>query len=292
MEITQEELDLIKEGLAYRIKHTGGGMARYCWLREDKGEVTQNGNTACHAELRGDTNRKFKLIGGLVNKTYGNFNENNSLKFYDWLLNRSPYSPIFITKDAKEAHEEGFIARTDYHHNLVGSAFLASRATYEGSVAANWSAFVDVGCNEDLAFILAHSFKVGTGRYLYKTSASHTAMHGNCMYLSGMANFVNHKVPEGPTYYDNSSYHSMDYMWNDKNAHLAGIISIIVRDMNLRQIRVVEEKQINPFIPKLAQLNGGKAIPLKEGCISATNQFINLLGRYVDLKPIAIKEAA
>jgi len=73
----------------------------------------------------------------------------------DWLINRSPYAKVFVTKDAKSAIDNGVIMNTE--HNVALN--VASAAIYRNmyGIAKNMSCWWD-HIPEDIAFLFAHYF--------------------------------------------------------------------------------------------------------------------------------------
>lgn len=82
-------------------------------------------------------------------------------RYYDWLFNRSPYAPIFITKDVKSVMEEA-IEVIDANHpaNLIVGGMTASRTASEYPyIVMVWDKLVKLKVHENVAFYFAHLFR-------------------------------------------------------------------------------------------------------------------------------------
>lgn len=124
-------------------------------------------NQACHAGLRDityvrgyqDFGSPIAVVSALM-KPYEKemLLEEEAFMYLDWLLNRSPYSSVFISKDVHECLlHKAIIADANHPSNLMAGGLVASRRLWEyPTVARVFCDLVKEGTNEDLAYILAH----------------------------------------------------------------------------------------------------------------------------------------
>lgn len=130
------------------------------------GEISDYYGSVCHHFLRGHK-AKFIINGLQDGESYGD-NIGRILPkvvevwYLDWLLNRSPYSDAFITKDAVKALEECIVVSSgDHPGNYVGGSIVSLRLLWEHTYVAQ-SAYDlhKAGVPEDLAFLLGHTIQV------------------------------------------------------------------------------------------------------------------------------------
>jgi hypothetical protein len=96
-----------------------------------------------------------------------------ALRFYEWLLNLSPYRNCFVSKDAERMLEEHVvIGDCEAPCNLLADAMIATRTCTENynigihNTLASWNRLVELGVHPDKAFI-ASNILVRNGDALY-----------------------------------------------------------------------------------------------------------------------------
>jgi len=119
----------------------------------------------CHGDLMSDRGYVPKNTTHLcVGITPLKVDETEALRYYDWLLNRSPFADIFLEKDVSNILEVGLLLSTDHPNNLVLLALIASRWATEihsKEITARWPTYqklLKAGATENEAFIFAHLF--------------------------------------------------------------------------------------------------------------------------------------
>lgn len=138
-------------------------------------------NSACHAGL-GEGYEMEKFDGevlAIASKTQMKssfyYNSPLSIRFYDWLLNRSPWAEVFVTKSGKLGARRGVVCHTNVPSNLLLGGLIASRVAWEHiNIMATWGKLTEAGVDESLAFFLAHGVDLS-----YK-EASFNGMAGHC----------------------------------------------------------------------------------------------------------------
>ena len=90
----------------------------------------------CHACVSREMSRPHTIA--VVTKSDPNLVDNaGAVKFYDWLLNRSFFSDVFLCKDPKLSLAHGFVKRTDINSSRwLGAAQLSRLATSEYKLQA------------------------------------------------------------------------------------------------------------------------------------------------------------
>uniref|UniRef100_UPI00015543C0 hypothetical protein ORF070 n=1 Tax=Pseudomonas phage PA11 TaxID=347327 RepID=UPI00015543C0 len=107
-------------------------------------------NQVCHFGLKSLPTNSLAVISGLQPKYIGNLlNTKEGEAYLDWLLNRSPYSKVFVTKSAKDAIKNScIIADSSAPSNLLAAGLVASRRLWEANhILIVWHDLVHAGMN-------------------------------------------------------------------------------------------------------------------------------------------------
>lgn len=148
----------------------------------DDGTPHVLGGTACHYCLTTPTpvyktvnNKKIKytrdrismVVSGVQDYNRETIPEDMQLRFIDYLVNVSPFSPAFISKDPKQILEDGcFVVRPDIASNVMGAALITTRTLWEWHNRVYvWDAFTNAGCDPNISFILAITSAVSTVKW-------------------------------------------------------------------------------------------------------------------------------
>lgn len=203
MDMTQHKL--IIEGRDHMLKNLndGGsrwtGMACICAVKEGKAPNI-SGNQACHYGLHDFETGTLAIVSGLMKPQAAYvLDEDEALMFLDWLLNRSPYSEVFITKSPHEALlHKVIVSRTDVPSNLMAAGLVASRRLWEyPEVARVFCDLVKAGVDEDLAFWLGHIARCSfnrSGNCDWNSSKNgHCSMNSHAFGPKAMVNWLSHK---------------------------------------------------------------------------------------------------
>lgn len=145
-------------------------------------------------------------------------------EYYNWLFNDSPWSDVFVIKDAKEAIKlKGVICETNYPSNLIAGAIFATRDPWQ--YYSHLELFVGLiinhkKVNKNLAFISSlWCGKSGLYHILMPTIPSYSSCVCNdYQSLTYVKNFMNKKISaaradfcDNPMY--KSSVHSVYRTW-------------------------------------------------------------------------------
>lgn len=212
------------------IKREKGSYQRVASIAivKEKG-VEYSTNHACHAGLMfngwGESGKGGQAVASLLMKPRiagEMLYEDEALLFLDWLLNRSPYAPTFITKSPHEAIHHKAIISTGYSpSNLMGAGLVASRRLWEYPVIAR--VFCDLakaGVNEGLAYYLAHiastSFKCDGNIDWSNGNRGHCSISTYAMGRKEVKNFIEHKPTSlKKNYVEDCNYQGYDGMFGD-----------------------------------------------------------------------------
>lgn len=163
-------------------------------------------SNVCHNHMN---NHGFKYVINGINHTGVGYNASNGrylpaeveLWFVDYIINRSPYSETFISKDAvKCLADKVTLSSGDHPSNLMVAGLVALRRLWEYSMVARAAYdLAQAGVNEDLAFVLGHLISVES-KVADDSEAGWTYCHsGHCsidpsiMNFKVMKNFLAHK---------------------------------------------------------------------------------------------------
>lgn len=194
--VTEEQLrEFLKK--KFPLGQNGGWVANYGWVTDDN-KLVMSDTHVCHAGL---SYPKCNMPLAIVTQIMGqNCTKPNAVTYYNWLFNESPMSEVFISKDAEQTIEDGFIIlNTESPMNVTIGACIMTRHLWETSeLIEKWSDLVEAGVNKDGAFVLAHAiYREGRGYACISTrceNSNHTIFGGN-LYSSALTNFIEHKFP-------------------------------------------------------------------------------------------------
>lgn len=212
----------IKEGIDKLKKVTGGGLHVNAFSLVYEDRVTSLGSQVCCGCLRRtNTTGLVSILSSITDKC--NVEDEYFLPYTDWLINRSPYSIAFISDNAEQVKEDRcFIVDPKCPCNILIGGITASRCMWEYTkIAIGWFELTKRGCNENLAFLLAHYTNISDGKVGFKEfTTNHIAV--NCTHnLTYTHNFVFNKPRLDPTYLTNPSYNGICSTWyGDEGSYL------------------------------------------------------------------------
>ena len=130
--------------------------ARYGFVYRDGAGVShfheEKKHIACHYGLNGAP-PSTELIISSVGRM-----KDCQLPFLDWLVNRSPYAPIFLEKDLDWIRQYGLIVGVKESSNLVWGGLITSRVMWEFPACVRiWQDLVDALVHPNLAFVLCYN---------------------------------------------------------------------------------------------------------------------------------------
>lgn len=182
----------------------------------EDGEEVSYFNAPCYGALsRQECGTEYILSSTYNHKI--SLSEDKCIKYLDWLLNHSPYSRVFIDKDASECLDRGFVSvsgRTP--SNLMLGGLIAVRRLYEySSVVEAFDILVEGGVKPNLAYLIAHRSRVveeGSGISFNSFTTSHVNLN-HSFDKEYIMNFVNNNPTEKDSYYDTGRYGGVDSTW-------------------------------------------------------------------------------
>lgn len=80
-------------------------------------------------------------------------------QWLDWVINRSPFSKAFLTKDVEEGLALGFELNPNCEHNLMRAGGMSLRTTHEFSEFA-FSKVLELGFSEEESFAFCCNFSI------------------------------------------------------------------------------------------------------------------------------------
>lgn len=146
----------------------------------------------CHGSLQYQSlpyqlldHQRVKYVLSQVQKLL--VDKSDAEKYIEWLVQRSPWNEVFLTKDVQDILTYGYVARTDLPNNLVAGAFVASRfitESYTKDVVKRFSVYKEMiaaGASETEAYLFAHTYSSEHQKKLYPMlvqplSSGHTAL--------------------------------------------------------------------------------------------------------------------
>lgn len=236
---------LTPEGLLIVQKETGsyigGGSARLrayplsnviaCTVWEN---FTQHfTGTSCHGNFRcgyeiEETGKPLYMLTMLreeINVSGTKFlSHDDRVEYYDYLMNRSPYKDVFITKSYQEAVDNGYIVASCNHPgNLIIGAMQAARKIWEYThITKGFLDIRELGYEENIALMLAYTISSGLYRgtstfnkYFECRGFEHSPLCMETMSKGGANNF-RHGVMGNPNevYTTYQCYDDVYGLWN------------------------------------------------------------------------------
>lgn len=179
--------DIIK---ALKFEGNPSGTCGYSILFKDATKWTPYLNVGCYGSMNSLFVKATERLGITVHHLQrGNYklkpgNEEHALRWYDYLMFRSPWADCFIKSDdipdAATAMKVGFEINTNKSISQVLGAVIAARDAWEHQSRLKvFSHFVDEGFTEHTAYIMAFVLNEADGKFTISAmSDSHTNMSG------------------------------------------------------------------------------------------------------------------
>lgn len=155
-------------------------------------------------------------------------------EYYNWLFNDSPWSDVFVIKDAKEAIKlKGVICETNHPSNYIAGAIFATREPWQNY--NHLELFTDLitkhkKVNKNLAFISSLWCSKSRSCYILMTSSASysSCVCNNYQSLTYVKNFVNKKISaaradfcDNPMY--KSTVHSVYRTWTKATGEVTSV---------------------------------------------------------------------
>lgn len=144
-------------------------------------------------------------------------------KSVDWLINRSPYSPAFVTKDAKEALSKGIILNTK-HCTAFTVAAVRTFLTLTGGTGKMWMEWAKY-VPEDLAWVLTQYCPISGDVVTLNTGYSWSGTMAKNIGIDGIKRFLTHDYSLHDTTPMSDKpfrYEDFSHLWRtrDKKVHV------------------------------------------------------------------------
>lgn len=191
--LLKKSLKSIHQGNQF-LKHSACALWGASVVQGD--EIHLHTNTACHAGLNyptkdiplTDENKIDYIFDFIVN--YRGSRDANSrdvhIAFADFIMNRSWLQKAYISKDATRVWEDFcYVMDPNVNRNYLTQAMVMNRCHAENDkVLRSWYAMVENGIEENVALMLAHTWKVGNSKdtWIASLTVGHSALSGrHCM---------------------------------------------------------------------------------------------------------------
>lgn len=142
-------------------------------------------------------------------------------KFIDWLLNRSPFSSVFITKSSDIAMRKRRVVLSAKHPtNLLQAGLIASRTIKEWPYKLNmWYELTERGVEESLAFAISHPFQMDATKVFIDTGfCGHCVFDSDSHTVGTIKNFTENKpVHLTENYEVNRNYQGVHALFTPEN---------------------------------------------------------------------------
>lgn len=223
-------------------KYNRTDNARY-WVALNDGTHVKCGNTSCHAGLR------YPGLGGKIPVAVINqiqqplVGEEIAARFYEWLLNYSPYRNVFITKSIRDAFANNVIVTTaEAPANLMVGGLMASRFATENYLnnylyryCRVWDKLVQLGVHPSAAYCASIFLRPDSDDE--KTNLSLTVPLSGHMSIDGdnrtFFNFIGETPQrEGEPYAKNPMYNTITGVWHKNSGRDEGLLTVLEQALN------------------------------------------------------------
>lgn len=230
------------------------------------------GSTACFMSIQRSEMNGLNWLISHIQET--DLSVSDQEVFLNYLFNDSPFNSVFVTKNASEAVESGWIVLSANHpSNLVVGGAVATRCISESPHVV--VAFCDLlagGVEPNLAFVLAHHFSGGISRdgnvHWESNYSCHRCLDPARMDSGNLSRFIAHTPMKlnQPLSENNSSYSGIDALWGEIKGK--PLYKYIKAEFDYTKIlaggiKRVKIKELNPFKRKVEkkESNNPKAFP-------------------------------
>lgn len=222
-----------------------------------KQHVVWNTSTICTAGLtKGSLPEGFTNLQALFAPPQHNYKESryyytklsrdDVVRYYDIMLNHTPYKEVYANHDPEYAYEHGIIIDCKHSRNLVIAALMAQRVAWENSlVAQRILHYVDLGVDKTIAFMLGFSFQVDGEQNICNW---HVPLDGGRLSIYSISNFMYDNYIEEETLCESMGYtFTVHSAWGGSMYKLSNIterIAALARTGGRREF-------LNPFAKTL-----------------------------------------
>lgn len=140
---------------------------------------------------------------------YHKIDKESAVRYYDWLINHSPWKEAYLTKDPEEVFDLGTVYDTDLPANFIISAASALREVWEkNSMIKGRLALVEEGFTHEAAVFISALIYCSKGwkdgfKFNYRCWDGHSPFYYTNTTYDGMINFFKgeYKKPIGSMYH-------------------------------------------------------------------------------------------
>lgn len=160
-----EELRKIFASAASKQKNANAYCAVITENKEGGLFLRDHGRGPCHGSLKEPCYTNNEPIEFVLSSVQDlRVDADGAYDYFNWLVNRSPWASVFITKDVCEGLNLGWVVDAHQPHQLVASALIASRfptESYNPEVSNRFSVYTELlglGYDEITSYLFACLF--------------------------------------------------------------------------------------------------------------------------------------
>lgn len=215
--------------------HSSRGEGGFCavigFVDIDGNSYIDKYTTYCHAGLNLDEHRidgvDVSELTEVLSVKFDSFDfieDKNDKLFTKWLTEDSPWKDCFLSKGDEVNNTGVYRLSVNQPSNLMAGAAIATRFINEvGNSEDNarlWQEFINNEVDPNLAFLLAHKFKLCGDSIYENTNGYHFSIHvkevDENYYIRFLTNSPNYSASP---YIDDLDYRSVSNTWGENNSH-------------------------------------------------------------------------
>lgn len=203
---------LIKERFDREYPDEKNAVAYFGGVGEN-GKVTSLAGCGCHYRLQNLPNNTTHVYSGIQ---VSRCSEEDVRAFHDGLINRSGFTPLFVTRDIDEVMKQRFfVVHTNVHRNVLASCMIVSRMCKEYPTQASIVVkMMEVGVSFGLAFWFASHLRFEEGHvYISSPCHSHCAINAGWSVQTVRAFTEGKYGRKGKTFYEMAGYNDINNGW-------------------------------------------------------------------------------
>jgi hypothetical protein len=244
-------------------------------------------STHCFAGMNGKGAGVTHLLNGIHRQILP---DKKVRAYFQWLLNESPFSRIFLTKNVDEVLKDRIeIIDANHPSGIILGGMTASRTSSEYPYLVNiWYELTQLGVHPSIAFYYAHLFRAKalkpTNIAIYPQAWNHATLNARDANDSYVISFLRGKSKKEGTYTERGSYNSVQDIWIGETTTLTVRKKIISWWNNLE----ITGKSSNPFVTPSSEISELDMDAetyrwgiQEEGAAREFNQSIKLIAEYL-----------
>ena len=169
----------------------------------------------CHWEMKNpEFDGKCPLVWTMHKKTEGH--KERDLLWIDYIVNRSGFSRMFLTKDPEDIYENGYLVDTRFPYNFVYAGTSCTRQLWEYPIKGYaFEQLLSKGTNEHFAWYAAQFASGKEDKLRLDANASHTFVNQDCLGNKALLNFLTGVTEDSKFYFDKPTYKNSDQQWGE-----------------------------------------------------------------------------